>query len=134
MFDSSRMSNRMQHSACTQMFCNNRLVRDFFCQSYLVILYDLILHTEHLGNSLHQGGGSRSILTSLFQIFASIFWTIVVFRIYGWSCRHITSCHKWGNSPILGVFLMFFVHISLHPVIKSFWNFIYIISSTLSNI
>ena len=29
LFDSSRMSNGMQHSACTRMFCNNRLVRDF---------------------------------------------------------------------------------------------------------
>ena len=41
--------------------------------------------------------------------------------------------HKWGKIPILEVFLMF-LSTSLYPVIKSFWNFIYIVSSTLSNI
>ena len=41
--------------------------------------------------------------------------------------------HKWRKNPIFWAFLMF-LSLSLHPVIKSFWNFIYIISSTLFNI
>ena len=37
-----------------------------------------------------------------------------------------------GKTQFLGYFWCF-LSISLHPVIKIFWNFIYIISSTLSN-
>ena len=46
--------------------------------------------------------------------------------------KKILGCHNWGKKPTLGAFLMF-LSLALHPVIKIFWNFIYIISSTLFN-
>ena len=36
--------------------------------------------------------------------------------------------HKWGKTPFWGHFWCY-LSISLHPVIKIFWNFIYMISS-----
>ena len=47
--------------------------------------------------------------------------------------KKILEGYKWGKNPFLWYFWCF-LSIFLHPVIKSFWNFIYIISSTLSNI
>ena len=47
--------------------------------------------------------------------------------------KKILGGHKWGKNPFWGYFWCF-LSISLHPLIKSFCNFIYIISSTLSNI
>ena len=46
--------------------------------------------------------------------------------------KKILGGHKWGKTPILGAFLCF-LSISLHPVIEIFRNFIYMISSTLSD-
>ena len=44
------------------------------------------------------------------------------------------NCHSVPWKPYFWVIFDVFLSISLHPVIKLFWNFIYIISSTLSNI
>ena len=46
--------------------------------------------------------------------------------------KKILGSHKWGKTPILGAFLMF-LSISLHLVIKMFWNFIYSINLEFSN-
>ena len=54
-------------------------------------------------------------------------WQSPIFEKKSWGVTN------GGKPPFWGHFWCF-LSISLHPVIKSFWNFIYIISSTLSNI
>ena len=54
-------------------------------------------------------------------------WQSPIFEKKSWGVTN------GGKPPIWGYFWCF-LSISLHPVIKSFWNFIYMISSTLSNI
>ena len=69
------------------------------------------------------------------NISETVHWFFLIFCMKSERARFLKKIfggHKWGKTTILGAFLMF-LSISLHPVIKIFWNFTYITSSTLSN-
>ena len=75
-----------------------------------------------------------SVCLSL-NISETVHWFLLIFCMK--LGHHKGTKKSWGvtnggKPPFLGHFLGF-LSISLHPVIKSFWNFTYIASLTLSN-
>ena len=77
------------------------------------------------------------IFSLIFEDFIVIFpRCLSLLLIWPWCIRRGPMSYVWvtnGKNPFWGAFSCF-LPISLHPVIKLFWNFIYILSSTLSNI
>ena len=73
---------------------------------------------------------SQRPFISFFYYFA---WSWGTIRVQKWQSPIIENIwSQWGRKPILGVFFKFLT-IFLDLVIKMFWNFMYVINSTLFN-